>query len=117
MKQLKRQTDRLWKNVQTLSDQEFIQLDALSLATGLKPIFFNLSDDEKAILEDHIKNATQDSIEALTFLDKVVLHKKTSLARLRLCLKGELGENATQEAWEFIFEISEAFRTKIDTLI
>lgn len=116
MKQLKRQTDRLWKNVHTLSDKEFAQLDALSLTTGLKPIFFNLSDDEKAILEDHIKNATLDSIEALTFLDQVVLHEKTSLARLRLCLKGELGENATQEAWEFIFEISEAFRTQIDRL-
>ena len=116
MKQLKRQTDRLWKNTHLLSDKEFIQLDAFSLATGLKPMFFNLSDDEKATLETQIKNATLESIEALTFLDQVVLHEKTSLARLRLCLKGELGKNATQEAWEFIFELSEAFRTKTDKL-
>jgi len=36
MKKLKRQTDRLWENTHLLSDKEFIQLDAFSLATGLK---------------------------------------------------------------------------------
>ncbi len=116
MKQLKRQTDRLWENTHLLSDKEFIQLDAFSLATGLKPIFFKLSDDEKAILETQIKNATLEAIETLTFLDQVVLHEKKSLARLRLCLKGKLGKNATQEAWEYVLEVSEAFRTKIDKL-